>query len=74
LLEIALSQSCWLSVDLMMRSATDEDAYRFIGHVLALLALEDTAVLVRPSRLIAIEFDAGVRQQLAAGESASGKA
>lgn len=74
LLEIALAQNCWLSVDRMMRSAPDEEAYRFIGNVLALLAPADAAMLVHPSQSYAIEFDDNVWRQLAAGEADFGEA
>lgn len=64
LLKTVQSQSCWLSVD-RVGSGSDEEAYRFIGNVLALLAPEDTAVLVHPSKLIAIKFNADIRRHLA---------
>jgi hypothetical protein len=62
---LAQAQTCWLSVDLIHRYATDEEAYRFIGSALAQLAPPDAAVLVHPSRLIAIAFNEQVRRELA---------
>jgi hypothetical protein len=64
----AEAQKCWLSVDLVQNIKTDEEAYRFIGAVLAKLAPPDTAVLVRPENNSAMPFDDGVRRQLASGE------
>jgi hypothetical protein len=64
---LAQEQACWLSVDLVHRYATEAEAYRFIGSVLAHLAPRDAAVLVHPSRLTAIAFDDGIRRELASG-------
>ena len=64
----ALSQQAWLSVDSIRISKSREDAYRFIGRVLARLAPPDAAFLVHPSRLTTIRFDDGVRRRLASGE------
>jgi hypothetical protein len=63
----ALSQQAWLSVDNIRFYERREDAYRFIGRVLAALAPADAAFLVHPSRLTTIRFDDGVRRRLASG-------
>ncbi len=65
--QLARAQACWLSVDLVHQYTTEEEAYRFIGSVLAHLAPRDAAVLVHPSRLMTIAFDDRVRQELASG-------
>lgn len=57
----------WLSIDLMAKHTTDEDAYRFIGRALATLAPRDAAFLVHPTRRIVITFDDDVRRKLASG-------
>jgi hypothetical protein len=64
----AEGQRCWLSVDLVHKNTSDEDAYRFIGHVLAKLAPADAAFLVHPARRTTIVFDDNIRRQLANGE------
>ena len=61
-------QRCWLSVDLVHRHSTDEDAYRFIGQVLAELVPADAAFLVHPGRRATIVFDDNIRRQLKNGE------
>jgi hypothetical protein len=63
----AMSQKAWLSVDSISNRGVREDAYRFIGQVLARLAPADAAFLVHPSRLTTVRFDEGVRKQLANG-------
>ncbi len=51
-----------------MRSAPDEEAYRFIGNVLALRSRPKiSAALVHPSKLITVSFDVDVRRRLADG-------
>jgi hypothetical protein len=62
------AQTCWLSVDLVSRHTSDDDAYRFIGRVLARLAPADAAALVHPSRLVTHRFDDELRRRLANGE------
>jgi hypothetical protein len=64
----AESQGCWLSVDLVHRHTTDEDAYRFVGRVLAKLAPADAAFLVNPATRTTIAFDDDIRRRLANGE------
>jgi hypothetical protein len=71
---LAEAQTCWLSVDLVHRHTTAEEAYRFIGGALAQLAPGDAAVLVHPSRLVAIEFNDQVRRELASGGQIFGTA
>ena len=63
----AEAQKCWLSVDMIHKNTTSEEAYRFIEQVLAKLAPADAAFLVHPSKLITIPFDAEVRRRMAAG-------
>jgi hypothetical protein len=65
----AESQCCWLSIDLVHMHTTDEEAYRFIGQVLAKLAPADAAFLVHPARRATIAFDDNVRRRLANGEN-----
>jgi hypothetical protein len=65
---VAMAQRAWLSVDLIARHTSDEDAYRFIGRVLAKLAPADAAFLVDPERRTTIVFDDEVRRRLASGE------
>jgi hypothetical protein len=68
LCEFAQSQTCWLSVDLMMRdSVPEQEAYRFIGSVLALFAPADAAALVHPTKSLTVRFDDDVRCRLAKG-------
>jgi hypothetical protein len=64
---LALAQAYWMSVDLVGRHKTDEDAYRFIGSLLARIAPADSAVLVHPSKATVIRFDEAVRRRLADG-------
>jgi hypothetical protein len=64
----AEAQTSWLSVDLIGKITTDEEAYRFIGAVLAKLAPADTAVLVKPATNSTTLFDDKVRTQLASGQ------
>ncbi len=71
---LAQAQTCWLSVDLIHKYTTEEEAYRFIGSVLAQLAPRDAAALVHPSRLITIAFDDQVRRELASGGQVFGTA
>jgi hypothetical protein len=68
LLQKVKAQCCWLSVDLIHRSTTDEDAYHFIEQVLAKLAPADAAFLVHPSKLTTIVFDDDIRRRFAKGE------
>jgi hypothetical protein len=63
--QFAEAQECWLSVDLIHKHTTEQEAYRFIGNVLAKLAPRDAAVLVHPSRLVTLRFDDHVRRRLA---------
>jgi len=72
--EVALQQECWMSIDVIGKYGTDEDAYRFIGRVLALLAPPDSAVLLHPSKMVATAFSDTVRRQLAAGDQPFGVA
>ena len=71
---IALEQPCWMSVDLMHAYGSEEDAYRFIGPVLAQLAPADTAVLLHPTKMMAVELTADVRRRLATGGQPFGAA
>jgi hypothetical protein len=64
----AWSQQAWLAVDNIKIYKSREDAYRFIGRVLAELAPPDAAFLVHPSLPITIRFDEDVRRRLASGE------
>jgi hypothetical protein len=61
-------QCCWLSVDLIHRNTTDEEAYRFIEQVLAKFAPADAAFLVDPEKGTTIPFDDKVRSLFAKGE------
>ncbi len=72
--ELASAQTCWMSVDLMHRHATDEEAYRFVSTVLAQLAPEDTAIVIHPSTYQAVRFSPEVRRTLAAAGSLYGTA
>lgn len=63
----AEAQTCWLSVDMIHKNTTEEDAYRFIEQVLAELAPADTAFLVHPSKLVTIPFDDDLRRRMAEG-------
>jgi hypothetical protein len=64
----AEAQHCWLSVDLVSKIASDEDAYRFIGAALAKLAPASAAVLVKPEDNSTVRFDEELRRRLAAGQ------
>jgi hypothetical protein len=74
LLELALKQVCWISIDQIHAYGPEEDGYRFIGPVLAQLAPADSAVLLHPSKLTAVEFTQDVRRQLASGDQPFGVA
>jgi hypothetical protein len=63
----AEAQHCWLSVDLVRKITSDEDAYRFIGAGLAKLAPADAAMLVKPDDNSVVLFDEEIRRRLAAG-------
>jgi len=65
--ERATAQNCWLSIDLINLTTSIEDAYRFIGKVLARLAPDDAAFLVHPETYCSIVFDNDVRARLAGG-------
>jgi hypothetical protein len=65
---IAEAQHCWLSIDLVSQSTSDQDAYRFIAVALAKLAPADAAVLVKPDDNSSVPFDDALRQRLAAGQ------
>jgi hypothetical protein len=71
---LAEEQACWLSVDLVHDSTNEDEAYRFIGSVLAHLAPADTAALVHPSKLTTIAFDGDLRRRLASGGQIFGTA
>ncbi len=64
----AEQQSCWLSVDLTHPTASVEEAYCFIGKVLARIAPDDAALLVHPETLRSMVFDENVRDRLSCGE------
>jgi hypothetical protein len=64
----AEAQHCWLSVDLISKITSDEDAYRFIDATLAKLAPSDAAVLVKPDDNSTMLFDEEVRGRLASGQ------
>lgn len=64
---LAVAQQAWLAVDALHVHTTEAEAYRLIGSVLATLAPPDAAVLVHPSKPIAMRFDDDVRSRLAAG-------
>lgn len=72
--EVALEQQCWMSVDLIGKYGTEEDAYRFIGKLLAQLAPPDSAVLLHPSKMAATPFSDAIRRQLMAGDQPFGTA
>jgi hypothetical protein len=70
----AEEQACWLSVTLVHKSATEAEAHRFIGSVLAHLAPDDSAALVQLSTMTTVAFDADLRRQLATGSDRWGTA
>jgi hypothetical protein len=59
----AVAQKCWMSVD-KIGGASDEEAYKFIGAALAVLAPNDAAFLVHADTFRTMRFDASVRRQL----------
>jgi hypothetical protein len=65
---VVARQEAWLSVELIGQVASRDDAYRFIGKVLAALAPADAAILVHPSRMASMPFDDDVRRRLANGD------
>jgi hypothetical protein len=69
----ARAQRSWLSIDLIAKHTTEDDAYRFIGRALAVLAPRDAAYLVHPSRRVVVAFDDNVRRRLANGEQIDAK-
>lgn len=64
---VAVAQQAWLGLDRIGGDKEDQ-AYRFIGKVLAELAPADAAALVHPGRLTMLSFDGDVRRRLANGE------
>jgi len=64
----AQAQQSWLSIDLIAKPTTEDDAYRFISRALAALAPRDAAFLVHPTRHLVIAFDDETRRRLASGE------
>jgi hypothetical protein len=71
---LAHAQTCWLSIDLIHGQAVEEEAYRFIGSVLAQLAPADAVAVVHPSRLLTIAFTDQVLRELASGGQIFGTA
>lgn len=61
-------QCCWLSVDLIHRTTTEEEGYRFIEQVLAKIAPADAAFLVDPDNGATIAFDDSMRSRFVSGE------
>jgi hypothetical protein len=73
--QFAVAQEAWLSVDLLHAyRASDDEAYAFIGRLLAQLAPNDAAVLVHPSRMISVRFTPDIRTRLASGHEPFGTA
>lgn len=72
--DLGAKQPCWMSVDMVHQTTTDEDAYRFIGAVLAKLAPPDATVILHPSKYAATTFSSEVRRRLASGDSPFGNA
>ncbi len=66
--QAAQAQRNWMSVDLIAMHTTENDAYRFIGRALAVLAPHNAAYLVHPTRRVILAFDDDVRRRLASGE------
>ncbi|RDV04845.1 hypothetical protein [Undibacter mobilis] len=64
---IAVAQRAWLGLE-RLGGDNEDDAYRFIGKVIAALAPDDAAVLVHPSRLTSFPFDTALRRNLANGD------
>lgn len=64
----AEKQRCWLSVDLVRKSTSEDEAYRFIGTALAKLAPADAAVLVNPDDDSSRPLDADLRRRMADGQ------
>jgi hypothetical protein len=62
------SQRCWLSVDLVHRTTTDQEGLRFIEQVLARFAPADAAYLVNPDNGATIAFNDSLRSRFARGE------
>ena len=62
---------CWLSVDLIHKITSDDEAYRFIEQVLAKLAPADAAFLVHPEMRVTLGFDDDIRRRLASGRKFS---
>jgi hypothetical protein len=60
----AVAQQSWLSVDLI-GGGSNEQAYRFIGAALAVLAPDDATFLVHADTFKTIVFDSNVRRLLA---------
>jgi hypothetical protein len=71
---LAISQEFWLAVDLLYAYGASDEAYGFIGRLLALLAPSDAAVLVHPSRMMTVRFTSDTRKQLASGNQPFGSA
>lgn len=70
--DVAEAQEFSLEVHLVSIHGIQEEAYRFIGALLAMLAPADSAILVHPSNHAVIAFTPSVRKCLAAGDAAHG--
>lgn len=70
--DVAEAQEFSLEMHLVSIHGIQEEAYRFIGAVLAVLAPADSAILVHPSNHAVIAFTPAVRKCLAAGDAAHG--
>jgi hypothetical protein len=61
------AQCCWLAVDLMYKSKSEAEAYRFVEQVLAKLAPAGAAFLVDPTKRITVLFDETMRRSFSSG-------
>jgi len=68
------AQEFSLEVGLVSIHGVEEEAYNFIGKVLAALAPPDSAVLIHPSLYSVVPFTSDVRKRLASGNATFGNA
>lgn len=70
--DLAVSQPCWFSVDLLRHHDSVDAAKRFISVALANLAPPDASLIVHPTRFQVARFSWENRQLLASGSSPFG--
>lgn len=65
--ETIAATTAWMSIDLVSAFGSNEDAWRFIGRMLARIAPTDAVFLLHPDSGGVIAFDDDIRRALAEG-------